>query len=197
MKESTLVESSRVILASLVATSIAGAVMLPLAWIPLYQSLDEGAGDPSSSLQTSVPFFAAALATSSTACGLVLIAAALRWRNREAPISQVRVWHRAFVSWKPPENAKPYLSVELKNGTVWRGSLLAFDSDPEDDQRTIALGPPLFRRRPVPHEHAAFSTPDSTDSNIFKPVVGQYEVVILAEGDIRSIQVAYPPAKNL
>lgn len=166
--------------------------MLPLAWIPLYQALDDGEGDPLSSLQTSVPFFGAAFATCGTACGLVLIAAAWRWRNREAPISQVRVWHRAFVSWKPPENDKPYLTVELKNGTVWRGSLLAFDSDPEDDQRTIALGTPLFRRRPLPYERVAFTTRGSKDRNIFKPVVGQYEVVILAEGDIRSIQVAYP-----
>jgi hypothetical protein len=191
VKESTLVELSRVILASLVATSIAGAIMLPVAWIPLYQGFDAEGGDPFSSLDTSVPFVGAALATCATACGLVLLAAALKWPDRQAPISQMRVWHKAFVQWKPKESAPPYLAVELKDGTVWRGSLKAFDSDPEDDQRTIALGAPLSRRRPPIDQRFAFNRWKKKDSNPPKLLAAD-KVVILAEGQIQSIQVTYP-----
>lgn len=193
VKETTLVELSRVILASLVATTIAGAVLLLPLWIPLYQGLKPG-DDPLSALNTSIPFIGAALATCATACGLVLIVAAFRWPNRKAPIAKVRVWHRAFVEWNPKKSQPPYLTVELKDGTVWRGSLIAFDGDPEDDQRTIALGAPLARRRP-PDPRTVFYRKAKSNKNPFT-LLPPDKVVILAEGQIQSVQVTYPAAKN-
>lgn len=190
VKESTLVELSRVVLASLVATSLAGAIMLPFAWIPLYESLGTNENALTSS-KALIPFVGAALATCATACGLVLIAAAIRWRDRAAPISKVRVWHRAFVQWKPKDSGPPFLIVRMKDGTVWRGSLKAFDSDPEDDHRTIAIGAPLSRMQP----------PDSHSFNFYRlkkqngptpKVLSGDQVVLLAEGDIESVQVKYP-----
>lgn len=183
VKESTLVELSRVVLASLVATSLAGAIMLPLAWIPLYESLGANGDDLLSSPKILIPFVGAALATCATACGLVFIAAIIRWRGRDAPISNVRVWHRAFVQWKPKSSGPPFLIVKMKDGIVWKGSLKAFDSDPEDDQRTIALGAPLSRTRPPLEKQ---------NGDAARKVLPSDRIVLLAEGEIESVQVSYP-----
>ncbi|GAA3686683.1 hypothetical protein GCM10022203_21240 [Micrococcus yunnanensis] len=73
----------------------------------------------------------------------------------------------------------PYLIVEMDDGTIWRGALMAFDSDPEDSQRSIALGHPLQRKR-VGEEEFSYRSK-------------RWSVLVLPEGQIKSIQVAYPP----
>lgn len=177
VKESTLVELSRVVLASLVATGLAAAIVMPFAWIPLYESLGANSDALLSSAKILIPFVGASLATCAIACGLVLIAAAIRWHGRDAPISKMRVWHRAFVQWKPKNSGPPFLIVKMKDGTVWKGSLKAFDSDPEDDQRTVALGAPLSRTGPP---------------NAARKVIPDDRIVLLPEGEIESVQVTYP-----
>lgn len=177
-KESALIEISRVILASLLATGAAAVCLLGFVWLPLYRTALDSASDPLASTIAAVPYIGAVLATSLLACGFTLIAATFKWRGRP-PIKGVRVWHRAFVEWKPSAGAPPKLVVELLDGTVWYGSLRAFDSDPEDNQRGLALGSPLLRRRP--------------DDEATKERPQGWKVVILPESQIKSIQVAYPP----
>lgn len=177
-KESTLVEVSRVVLASLVATGVSAMLLLPWVWIPLYSSAQDSDKEVLASPVSAVPYVGAALATSVLACGIALIVATFTWPGK-APISGVRVWHRAFVEWKDAGSDDPHVIVELLDGTVWRGKLRAFDSDPEDDQRDIALGRPLQRKRQG--EEKFQERPES------------WKVVILPENQVKSTQVAYPP----
>lgn len=126
-----------------------------------------------------IPYIGAVLLNSSLGCGIAFIWALIKWPGR-APIGGMRVWHRAFVEWKSEQSDDPYLIVELLDGTVWRGKLRAFDSDPEDSQRTIALGPPLSRKRHGEKQ--------------FKERPASWKVALLPESQIRSTQVAYPPS---
>lgn len=175
-KESTLIEVSRIVLVSLIATSVSAAFLLWWVWLPLYSTAkaNEGITSP----VAAIPYVGAVLVNAVLACGIVLIIAAFKWPGR-APISGIRVWHQVFVKWKRADSDDPQLIIELLDGTVWRGKLRAFDSDPEDTQRTIALGRPLKRKR---HGEEKFQErPES------------WKIVILPENQIKSIQVAYPP----
>lgn len=104
-----------------------------------------------------------------------------RW-PRKGPISGIRVWHRVLVTSKPPESDNPYLTIELLDGTVWKGRLRSFDSDPEDAHRGVALGQPLRRKRP---------------GQDFQAIHKDCEFLVLAESQIKSLQVAYPPRVGL
>ena len=180
-KESALIEVSRVVLASLIATGFSALLLLPWVWLPLYSAAQASGDDPFAFSVSAVPYVGAALATSVLACGLAMIVVAFKWPGK-APISGIRVWHQAFVKWRNADSDTPQLIVELLDGTVWRGQLRAFDADPEDEQRNIALGVPLKRKR---HGEEKFQKrPDS------------WKIVILPEAQIKSIQVAYPPKSH-
>jgi hypothetical protein len=176
VKESALIEVSRVVLASLTAT---GAAALTLAWIwlPLYRTAEERGSSALASPLAVVPYLGAVMATSLLACGLVLLVAKLKWPGK-APIGEGRIWSKALVDWRHEGAGPPYLIVELLDGTVWKGTILGFDSDPEDAQRNLALGLPLQRRQP--------------GKTAFEAKGDQGRVVILPEAQIKTIQVVYP-----
>lgn len=176
VKETALIEASRIVLASLVATAIAGALLAWL-WLPLYEEAIARDGAVTGALAATIRYVAAVVVTSTLACGLALISASVKWRGT-APIAGLRVWHRTFVEWNGTRDTKPRLIVELLDGTVWRGTLLAFDADPEDAQRNIALGRPLKRKRP--------------GGNGFEQIENMWHTVVLPEGQIKSIRVGYP-----
>ncbi|MGE9365595.1 DUF6338 family protein [Isoptericola nanjingensis] len=175
VKETVLVEASRVVIASLVATGAAG-LALSWMWVPLYERVRTADPDALSLPGATVPYFAAAAATSLLACGLALLAAAFKWPGR-APISAGRAWSQAFVGRRPPNTEQPWLIVELLDGTVWKGTLQHFDTDPDDDHRALLLGEDLMRRDPGAKE--------------FKPVGDAGRNVILPESQIKSTQVQY------
>lgn len=177
VKESTLIEVSRVVLTSLAATGVAAAILAWWVWMPLYRHV-ESLGSSGSPV-TSVPYVAAAVATSLLACGLVLLAALVKWPGR-APINEGRIWSQAFVDMRPADARASFLTVELVDNTVWKGELIGFDSDPEDAQRSLAIGPPVRRKRPAGTE--------------FENLDDRWRMVILPESQIKSIQVIY--AKN-
>lgn len=179
VKETTLVEISRVVIASLLATGTAALVLLPWLWLPLYRRIETDAF-PLDRPAAIAPYVAAVAATALLACGLTLILAAFRWPRR-APINRGRQWNHVFVTMKPAGSATPYLTVELLDDTVWKGELVGFDTDPEDDQRGLTLGPPLRRKRP--------GAPFQSKS----PDADPWRVVVLPESQIKSIQVQYPP----
>ncbi|WP_369374458.1 DUF6338 family protein [Promicromonospora sp. Populi] len=172
VKETTLIEASRIVLASLTATG-AASVAMSWVWLRLYQSArTENFESPVSS----IPYIGAAIATSGVACALVLGLSWVRWSGRR-PITGTRVWERAFVGLRPHRDTPPMLTVVLHNGTIWQGKFAAFDSDPEDAHRNLALEPPLRRRSPE-------------ESGGFK-VVRQVGLVTLPESSVLSIEVIY------
>ncbi|MCM3662533.1 DUF6338 family protein [Georgenia satyanarayanai] len=173
VKESTLIEVSRVVLTSLAATGLAAAILAGWVWMPLYRHVESFAS--SGSPVTSVPYIAAVVATSLLACGLVLLASLVKWPGR-APINEGRIWSQALVDMRPAGARASYLTVELLDNTVWKGELIGFDSDPEDAQRSLAIGPPVRRKRPREE---------------FENLDDRWRVVILPESQIKSIQVVY------
>ncbi|KAE8765352.1 DUF6338 family protein [Georgenia thermotolerans] len=177
VKETALVEVSRVILVSLFSTAGAAALLMAWVWLPLYRSAIEDGSGALNSPASAVPYIGAVVATSMLACALTYAVAAFKWTGKP-PISEGRVWSQAFVDWRPPAAGPPYLTVELLDGTVWRGQLLGFDSDPEDDQRSLAVGRPLRRKRPGDED--------------FEEKDDEWRAVILPESQIKSIQVVYP-----
>lgn len=176
VKESALIEVSRVVLASLTATG-AAALALAWVWLPLYRTAEERGGSALASPLAAVPYIGAVMATSLLACGLVLLVAALKWPVK-APINEGRIWSKALVDWRPNSAVPPYLIVELLDSTVWKGKIHGFDSDPEDAQRNLALGPPLHRKQP--------------GKTAFEAKGDQGRAVILPEAQIKTIQVIYP-----
>jgi hypothetical protein len=178
VKETTLIEASRVVLSSLAATGAAALILLLWLWLPIYRDLSE-ASEMIATADT-VRYMAAVVANALLACGLVLIASAVRWPGR-APVSPGRVWNRAFARWVPAGGSqKPGVIIELTDGTIWRGLLWAFDSDPEDGNRNVAIGPPL-RVKPagVPKFERVAEAGDKS------------RVVLLPESHIRTMQVVY------
>lgn len=176
-KESALVELSRVVLSSLLATGAAALMLLPAAWLPLYRSAERGGDNHFDSPMAAVPYVGAALATSALACALAYLVAALRWPG-SAPMNGGRVWDQVFIDLHPKGAGAPFVIVELLDGTVWKGQLVGFDSTPESGPRDLAIGPPLRRRRPGA---TAFESKDDV-----------WRTVVLPDAQIRSIQVSYP-----
>lgn len=183
VKETALVEVSRVVIASLVATGSAAALLLPVVWLPLYRTAESAGSKVFDSPISAVPYVGGVAATSLLACGLAMIGAALKWPGK-APINRGRQWNHVFVTMKPDGSKPPYLTVELLDDTVWRGELVGFDTDPEDDQRGLTLGPPLRRKR------------RGAEGSEAKDADGGWRVVILPETQIRSIQVQYPSSRD-
>lgn len=126
--------------------------------------------------------------TSASACGAALLFAYFKWRKSDAPISAGSVWHDAFKEWVPRGDV-PYLTVEMLNGTVWRGRLASFDQDPEDDQRTLALAGPLKRKKPTAPRHQLFFKPAQKPAFVDQDASDRF--VLLSELQILSIKVEY------
>lgn len=178
VKESSLIELARITLVSLLATGLAVALTAPVFWWPFYRDAKESGIDPLESSISTVPYVLAAVVTAGVACLLVYLAARCRWGIRP-PIEGFRLWHRYFVTRRPPNTDGPVLIVELVEETVWKGPLRSFDSDPEDSQRWLSLAQPISRKR-------------KGDTG-FKRVATTMESVLLPEGQIKSIQISYPP----
>jgi hypothetical protein len=179
VKETALVEVSSVVLASLSATGIAGAVLLWPVWLPLFRRFTDTHRQPAGGNAEMLPYVGAVILTSALACALSYGVARARWRGR-GPIQPGRVWNVLFVAHRPPGSGVPFLIVETMDGTTWRGCLEAFDTDPEDDDRGLALAGPLARKKP--------------GATTFEPKGDAGRYVILTESQIKSIQVTYPRA---
>jgi hypothetical protein len=176
VKETTLSELARVVLISLLATTAASLVLLFPVWLPLYRYADSINLGTSNLTSSVLPYLAGVVATSAVACGLVLIVTTFVWPGKP-PISEGRAWNQAFVESKPKDAGPPFLTVELVDGTIWRGTLATFDSDPEDANRNLTLASPLRRKRPG----EVFKNKDGGGSRL----------VLLPEVQIESIQVEY------
>lgn len=174
VKETALLEFSRIVLVSLAATLSAALPLIPFMWLPLLRNFDDIRDAISPNMPSAVLYVAAAVVHA-------LLATALTWTlsrlSHKGPRSIVneRVWHLALSTWHSNQKDDPRLIVELLDGTIWRGTRIAFDVGVEDQNRWIALGPPLKRRR--------------TDEG-FKSINPLYQTVLLPEREIKSVQVA-------
>lgn len=177
VKETTLVEVSSVVLASLSFTGVAGLLLLWPVWLPLFRRFTDADREPGAPDAEMLPYIGAVILTSVVACVLSYGVARARWRGR-GPIQPGRVWNLLFVTHRPSGSDIPFLIVETMDGTIWRGRLEAFDTDPEDNDRGLALAPPLARKRP--------------GTSTFEPKGDAGRYVILTESQIKSIQVTYP-----
>lgn len=176
-KQTALVEASRIILASFLATTLSALLLLGPLWLPLYYDYIKDPNDFILTPDFSVSFGTTLLFNSLIACAISFLFAFFKWPQK-SQIQGIRVWHRIFVKDKPKACEKPYLIVELVDGTIWRGLLMSFDSAPEDTQRDLALGQPLKRKRP--------------EEKTFKEIADSQRYVVLAESQVRSMQVAFP-----
>ncbi len=118
--------------------------------------------------------FSFVLVTVVISCGAVYASSFWRWRRVPASFETGDIWVKTLVALAP---TTPFLMVELEDGTVWRGRLWGFDSDPGDDHRFLSLATPLSRKR--------------ASSERFTPRTDQ-AAVLLPESRIVSIQVRYP-----
>lgn len=100
VKETALVEVSRVVIASLVATGVSALILLPWVWLPLYRSAELAGTGMFDSPVSVVPYIGGVAATSLLACGLVMVLAAVKWPRR-APINRGRQWNHAVVTMRP------------------------------------------------------------------------------------------------
>lgn len=176
VKETILVEAGRVVLASLFATAAAGLILF-WVWIPLYRRAQESPPGAFDAPVAAVPYIVAAVSTSLLGCGLVYLVALLKWPG-PAPIDRGRVWHQSFADLVPVGADRPRLIVELIDGTVWRGALHGFDTDPEDAHRWLRIGPVIKRKRP-PEDRFTARAGD--------------RYLLLPESQIRAIEVLYFP----
>lgn len=176
VKDTILVEAGRVVLASFFATACAAMALL-WVWLPLYRRAQEASPRAVDVPVDAVPYVAAAVSTSMLACGLVYLVAWLKWPYR-APIDRGRVWHQSFADLVPEGAEQPRLIVELSDGTIWRGALDGFDTDPEDSHRWLRIGPQL-RRAKSRGEKSAERPGD--------------RYALLPESQITAIEVAYFP----
>lgn len=177
VKESSLIEAARIMLVSLTALLPAALILVAGAWaFAAYQEGDAARGFAVVRAWTTRPWSGYALSLSASIIGCLgaLIVARLRWRGESSHFSHGDTWYQGMVRLAP---TIPYLTVELDDATVWRGSFLGFDSAPATDRRNLALRTPISRRKP--------------DANSFtnRPTT---QVVLLPENQIRSIQVHYP-----
>lgn len=177
VKETTLSELSRVVIISLLATTAASLVLAFPVWLPLYRYAGSISADTPNPATTLLPYLAGVVATSAVACGLVLITTARIWPGKPS-INEGRAWNQVLVEARPDDAGPPFLTVELLDGTVWRGTLATFDSDPEDANRNLALISPLRRKRP-------------DEENFEKKDGGGSRLVLLPEVQIKSIQVEF------
>ncbi|MET4004802.1 hypothetical protein ABIB48_003547 [Arthrobacter sp. UYCu511] len=191
VKESALIELARIALVSLCATGIAVILTFWGFWWPLYRAAEASGVDPLSSSVSSVPYVAAAVVTSVIACLLVYFVSLYRWPAKRS-ILGIRLWHRHFVTRRPtslagPGNvvckgSDPIIIVELVDGTVWKGPVNGFDSDPDDSHRWLSLTHPMSRKR--------------KDDSAFVRITEKMESVLLPESQIKSIQVGYLPPRS-
>lgn len=177
-KESNLIEASRIILASLVATSVSSLIIFPWVWMPLYKAALSDEGDTAPA--TKLTYFLAVYLTSVVACLITFIFGWFKLPGRP-PIDGARVWHKVFVTWKDPGSLNPYIQVDLIDGACWRGQLKTFDADLDDTHRTLAIGQPLRFK----------SAPEAE----FKKI-NNWDVAIISETQVKSIKVGYAPKKN-
>lgn len=183
-KETVFTEISRVVLVSAVATVAAGGILF-WCWIPVVADLDSGTALSVWNLLCTTAL------TSCVACVLVCSLAVWLWRGRifKRHIVDGSVWHMSLVSNRPQgaESERPLLTVELTDGTVWRGFYQSHDVGPEDADPALSLTEPLARKKPGVDE--------------FMPK-DDIAVVVLPKREIRSTQIEYqkntdsPPSRS-
>jgi Family of unknown function (DUF6338) len=182
-EESAFLEISRIVLASLVFSGIALAVLIVVHdfwphWLPEPRRLVAKDG-------TDYVRDRYALVTRTVVIGIALACAAAflaTWALGKlqggATISPVNAWTQVF-KLDCPANHDAYVRVRLADGVVYSGLVANFSSDLEVEGRELVLAPPL-----------ASKTSDATG---LRPVPPEYQRVVLRGDSIEVMSVEYRP----
>lgn len=110
-----------------------------------------------------------------------LLAVALAWilqrLRKGGSIKPVGAWYHTFRG-ELPGSSVPYLSVRLKDGTQYMGTLANYSPDPNMEGRELVLKPPYLRVKP-------------TGDGIAAELDSSWQRVIIAGSAIDVITVAY------
>lgn len=181
VREDSLLNLARILLVSFLAVLPAGLVIVLVAWVMAASVPPRSRSSVSvlvAWLNAPLSAYALPIAAATLACSLVYLAARCKWKTSKGSFPPGSTWYQSLVA-HPAESPSPLLIVELQDGTTWRGTFWGFDSDPDEDHRSLLLREPIWRKR----AHAAdFVRRD------------KMQAVLLPEAQISSIQIKYRPA---
>jgi hypothetical protein len=177
--ESTFREIGRTILASLLFSGLAVAILATSRLARPDWTLS-----PQQLLQRGNAYAVANYRLLATTILLeVILALALAWlghvlhnrKGRNPRIKPISAWVKVFRH-DCPTGLAPYVRVRLKNGAVYHGRVEAYSPDFQLEDREIVLSKPLKYK---------------TGDNPLMPLPGEYERVILDAKEIQVISVEY------
>jgi hypothetical protein len=183
-EESAFIEISRIVLASLIFSGLALAVLVVVRqiqpdWLPEPRRLL--AQDGTDYFRRRYALVLRALgAWSAIACAVAWgTNALLEKKQGGATIKPESAWTQVLRRERPA-GSLPYARVRLDNGVIYSGLVVKFSSDLEVEGREIVLAPPLASKTP--------STPGG-----LKPLPPQYQRVVLRGDSIEVLSIEYRP----
>jgi Family of unknown function (DUF6338) len=178
ISESAFREISRVVLASILFSGLAFAILAVVrtvraTWMP----------DPSRLISSPSVYGAkhyglvlwALLAEVLLALAAVVVTHSALAYKQGAPVRRVSTWRHVFKESRPP-GADVFVRVRLSNGMVYVGEVAAFTVDPSDDAGELVIAPPIFSK---------------TGDNKLTPVPGIYQRVVIPRSAIEVLSVEY------
>lgn len=177
--ESAFREASRVVLASLVFSSLGLGVVdlvrtVEPTWMP---DADRLVAEPHQYLVEHYRLILGALLLGgSVALGAAWLAHWLLSRKYGSGLRTLSSWRKVFRDELPAGVAAPHVRVRLTNGTVFTGLVAQYTADLDLADREIVLAPPLFSR---------------TGANKLTPLPVEWQRLILPASSIESIAVQY------
>lgn len=156
----------------MLASLVTAVFLSQWVWAPLYsQALGTLAKDGAADPQLYFGLARAVAINSLAACLVSFLAALAKWHGPRV-IDEISVWERIFTR----AGSIPYLTIELNDGTVWRGIYVAQDLDSSSSTKDIAIGQPL--RKKIPDSETFDKKSNAT-------------IVILNESNIKYVQAAH------
>jgi Family of unknown function (DUF6338) len=182
LEETSFREASRIALSS-VAFSLSALLALSLvrlsrpAWMP----------DPGEWLRLGNGYLKghyrligrAAFLEVGGACVLSLLLSEVLSRTGHglASIRPISSWYHCFRVERP-ENTVPYVTVRLKDGTQYMGTLAHYSPDPKMEDRELTLKPPFLKRKGLHDIQAA-------------DIATDWQRIIIAAASIDVLTIAY------
>jgi hypothetical protein len=185
--ESGFREASRVALSSLIFSTAALAIMLPLT------SSVQTLPDVTAWLTNPKAYLAAHYAKVATflvlvtviACALALVIEAVIGSSVAPQIAPVSIWYAAFRRDVPPGTSRIWVWITTDNGTQFKGPLRSYTPSEGGAVREIALGGAPMQRL------AAGNDPATTWTSL-----DGWDLVVVTTDDIRHFAVSYLDAQG-
>lgn len=171
-KETFLTETARAALISIAASMAAALLTAQWTWIPIFKRNPVGSSAiDTASMNFTLDVLIAILINAAIACALTWIVALICWHGPPT-VTSMNVWTRTFSSF----GSRPYLIVELTDGTAWKGYYVSHDLDIDSSTKNLAIGRPLLAKNSA---SGGFKANDNAS------------LVILKEDSIKTIQAIF------